>query len=1212
MGSDSTRSEEIINHDEVISLSENSRNDQSHSSLSEAGSSGTASGSTTGSGSFPSGGSVTDGDIDEYVAKKSGAETLSLAKIVIIGLLLSLSAVTSWLWWKHATDYQESNYETEFTLYAGKIIETFHRRVEFRIAAAQSLATSFSAEVNSTSGLSFPFVTYTNFARRVATTSSICQAASIWWSPFIDEDDRPRWEEYASDNFHYWVSNASSESAYQTDDNYPYRLPEWPVDDGMYQYIAGQVQPRENVTRYSPIWQSYPTAKTAPWGSGITMFDQTSEEQRNVVLSQVIDSATAVFSEAFVSSTNTSLLQGHLSSPFVSLYAPIFASPYENKGSVAASLTLDMPWETFWDGAIDSKGSITLVLENTCDQAYIFDIVPGAASTFREYDLDIYNNKIDISMASSYEDFMDLLEFPSEQSSCLYRIHLHPTEEFEAEYLTNRPKFSAIGIGTIYLVTAAVFLVYDYIVQARQKKVIQSVKRSSAILKSLFPAGFRNRLLQEDPNQSKFEKMLPKNFSPLETHKMRLRSYLAPNQAQPAPKQKRESASGIIGSEPIAEFFAATTIMYADLSGFTAWSSTREPAQVFTLLETLYGTMDKIARRLGVFKVETIGDCYVAATGIPDPRPDHAVLMAKFSITCLAEIKELTWSLESQLGPGTGDLAFRIGLHSGPVTAGVLRGEKSRFQLFGDTMTTASRMESTGKAGLVQVSQATADLLIAGGKEDLLGEKSNVLLAKGKGEVSTYWLKPPARKSRRMSASRASGSGSVRDLRNSINYESDGSGHLSVGMDGSLNGSVSSLRDSTLWGGDRERTARLDRLVDYNADVLVSLLKKIVARRSVVHDFDDMEHTTAGIIAMDEVREVIHMPEYNQEAAVKMASDYTVKIPETVKSEMREYVRRIALMYQHNPFHNFEHASHVALSANKLMKRIVMPEEVDYRRDGTQKVIEKMLAVAKDLHLHTLGISSDPVAQFAVVFSALIHDVDHPGVPNFVLAKEEPDVAEKYRNTSIAEQRSVDVAWGILMENGFENLRQCMFPTQQELKHFRQLVVNTVLATDIFDKELGQLRKARWQKCFHPDELGLYEEDQRDALSRKATIVIEHIIQASDVAHTMQHWHVYLKWNERLFTEMCRAYKSGRTDKNPAEGWYKGEIWFFDNYVIPLAHKLKECGVFGVSSAEYLQYATENRDEWEQKGKAVCERMLADFEESEWLKDFTSGGAEPF
>lgn len=134
----------------------------------------------------------------------------------------------------------------------------------------------------------------------------------------------------------------------------------------------------------------------------------------------------------------------------------------------------------------------------------------------------------------------------------------------------------------------------------------------------------------------------------------------------------------------MADLFEATTLMFADLAGFTAWSSKRSPTQVFELLECIYSSFDAIALRRGDFKVETIGDCYVAVTGIPEPQPDHALIMARFARDCMIKQSQLASELGETLGADTMDLEMRISLRSGPTTAGFLCGQNSRFQLFGD------------------------------------------------------------------------------------------------------------------------------------------------------------------------------------------------------------------------------------------------------------------------------------------------------------------------------------------------------------------------------------------------------------------------------------------------------------------------------------------------------------------------------------------------
>lgn len=283
------------------------------------------------------------------------------------------------------------------------------------------------------------------------------------------------------------------------------------------------------------------------------------------------------------------------------------------------------------------------------------------------------------------------------------------------------------------------------------------------------------------------------------------------------------------------------------------------------------------------------------------------------------------------------------------------------------------------------------------------------------------------------------------------------------------------------------------------------------------------------------------------------------------------------------------------MSVSKLLSRIVAPDEVLQDNDDGGKEDQ----LASNLHDHTYGITSDPLTQFSVVLAALIHDVDHSGVSNAQLIKEGAKIAKVFKQKSVAEQNSIVLAWDRLMESRLTALRGCIYSDPEELKRFRQLMVNTVMATDIFDKELSNLRKNRWDRAFLGTttdvEVVVTPTTLQNDRNRKATIVIEHLIQASDVAHTMQHWHIYQKWNERLFAEMMHAYQHGRLGFDPAEVWYKGEIGFFDNYIIPLAKKLKECGVFGVSSDEYLNYATENRREWEMKGEDVVKKMIAKY-----------------
>lgn len=551
--------------------------------------------------------------------------------------------------------------------------------------------------------------------------------------------------------------------------------------------------------------------------------------------------------------------------------------------------------------------------------------------------------------------------------------------------------------------------------------------------------------------------------------------------------------------------------------------------------------------------------------------------MARFARDCLHRTRALTKKLETSLGPDTGDLDMRMGIHSGQVTGGVLRGERSRFQLFGDTMNTASRMESTGQRGRIQISQDTADLLIAAGKSDWVSLRDEKIVAKGKGEMQTYWLS--------LGENRAGDASTIQDSTSQSSVESDDEDEAEAEV-----AVVEAAPDAKAIAMTNSRTTRL---IEWNVDVLLRLLKQIVARRRAMGETNssgakanetqfELHHAESGKTAIDEVKEIITLPKFDGKVAMRQEDPDSITLPTEVIDQLYDYVSNIAAIYNENPFHNFEHASHVTMSVVKLLSRIVAPSEIDHDDADAVKA-------GKSLHDHTYGITSDPLTQFACVFSALIHDADHSGVPNAQLVKEKSHIAEFYKGKSVAEQNSVDLAWHLLMDDAYNDLRATIYQTDAELKRFRQLVVNSVMATDIVDKELKTLRNARWAKAFSEEAA---TDSSRDAINRKATIVIEHLIQASDVAHTMQHWHIYRKWNERFFLECYKAYKDGRAENDPSVGWYTGEIGFFDFYIIPLAKKLKDCGVFGVSSDEYLNYAVRNRKEWEERGKEVVDEMV--------------------
>jgi guanylate cyclase len=182
-------------------------------------------------------------------------------------------------------------------------------------------------------------------------------------------------------------------------------------------------------------------------------------------------------------------------------------------------------------------------------------------------------------------------------------------------------------------------------------------------------------------------------------------------------------------STTIADQFAAASILFADIVDFTPLSDQLQPAEVVGLLDDLFTHFDSLAERYGVEKIKTIGDCYMVAAGVPTPRPDHARVMALMAL-------DMREAMRSEHGVGHLDLELRIGINSGPVVAGVIGRKRFLYDLWGDAVNMASRMESSGTPGRIQVTRATCELL----RDEFELEPRGTVPIKGKGDVETWYL----------------------------------------------------------------------------------------------------------------------------------------------------------------------------------------------------------------------------------------------------------------------------------------------------------------------------------------------------------------------------------------------------------------------------------------------------------------------------------------
>jgi guanylate cyclase len=178
----------------------------------------------------------------------------------------------------------------------------------------------------------------------------------------------------------------------------------------------------------------------------------------------------------------------------------------------------------------------------------------------------------------------------------------------------------------------------------------------------------------------------------------------------------------------IADHHPEASVLFADIVGFTPLAASMEAGEVVDMLNEVFIAFDIIFRKYRLEKIKTIGDCYMAAAGVPAPREDHARALTQAALEILSYAKQRTFHGRR--------LNFRIGIDSGPVVAGVIGKDKFIYDLWGDTVNLASRMESHGLPGKIQITRTVYEQV----KEDIPCQKRGLVLIKGKGRVETFWV----------------------------------------------------------------------------------------------------------------------------------------------------------------------------------------------------------------------------------------------------------------------------------------------------------------------------------------------------------------------------------------------------------------------------------------------------------------------------------------
>jgi hypothetical protein len=530
-----------------------------------------------------------------------------IVRTFVYAIMITFATVTADVIYVVLRMNQENEFKQNFDFYANMIVTGFYDKLSSRLVAADSLSTSLTLQAIDMKS-PWPYVSFPEFEMRCAGTRQLALASSVTFAPLIPSDDpttREYWESNAvlknlsgnlesdfSDDFQ--VSDTDEQSVYFID---TMRL----IREGIYYIVGAEAHdlpliPVTNVSSIFPLWQRSPAI---PNGTDVRMYDQMSNPIRAHALNALLSAEhpiSGILTDFMIYDSNLTDY-AYYTTPRTTLYTPIYESA--DAEVVVATLDLEFMWETFLAGILDDDvESLVVVAQSSCSgHEYSFDVSGSRSTYLGSGDLHKLSSSFEPPkpVNSTYEAFLQVL-FPSSnftasnatldasQLPCQFRISVYSTQDFMDVYVTNMPEIYRWFIlgGSLFMVSA--FLIYDCIVEQRSIKVVESAKRTDALVSTLFPSNVKQRLL-ENADKKRQQQLEAKKKTAwqmnnrgsdmdsiisddcdvrlpmIHTPKRRLKSFLDPGQLDLV------SSGDIDDSEPIADLFPDASVMFADVAG---------------------------------------------------------------------------------------------------------------------------------------------------------------------------------------------------------------------------------------------------------------------------------------------------------------------------------------------------------------------------------------------------------------------------------------------------------------------------------------------------------------------------------------------------------------------------------------------------------------------------------------------------------------------